>query len=154
MIMYAVICRAKDAAVLVECSSKELSGGNAAIVTSALLEQLKDESSSSSSKNKKKTMVPENSNATFVHRNTSFSGDPTPSWANPTASSSSSSQTASGFDFLSNFRDACSTTFQFSTADEGMELGSIQEHYFHIYKQNGVYFCCLSDDRHAKDQKV
>ena len=148
--MYAVICRAKDAAVLVECSSKELSGGNAAIVTSALLEQLKDESSSSSSKNNKKHSVPENSNATFVHRNTSFSGDHTPSWANPTAS-----QTASGgFDFLSNFRDACSTTFQFSTADEGMELGSIQEHYFHIYKQNGVYFCCLSDDRHAKDQKV
>jgi hypothetical protein len=41
MIVYAVICRAKDAAILVEVSSPEL-GGNAPQVTTALLEHLRD----------------------------------------------------------------------------------------------------------------
>ena len=41
MIVYAVICRAKDAAVLVEVSTEALTG-NAPQVTTALLEHLRD----------------------------------------------------------------------------------------------------------------
>lgn len=61
MIVYAVICRSRDAAVLAENYSPEL-GGNAPQVTVALMERLRD----------RPEYLPEGSQKTFAQRNEEF----------------------------------------------------------------------------------
>jgi len=111
MIIYAVICRARDAAVLADCASKELRG-NASQVTQMLLEHLRDHPG----------LILEGECKTFVQRNEAEN------------------------DFFSHFIEACATA-----------LGDDQfadEHYFHLYFKEEVYYCCLGDDPDVRDQKV
>jgi len=120
-IVYAVICRARDAGVLVECATEALDGSNAPQVTTALLEHLRDHP----------TAMKEGDLKTFVHRNSA--GD----W--------------NGDDFFSQFMQAC--TVSITTSNE-LELGDVQENYFHLWYQEGVFYCCLSDNADPKEQKV
>ena len=117
MIVYSVICRARDAAVLVEVTSEALTSGNAPQVTTALLEHLRDNP----------TTVNEGDLKTFVHRN------------------------GESEDFFSQITQAFTVNFQ--TAED-IDLGSIEEHYFHFISFEGVFYCCLSDDSNDKEQKV
>ncbi len=54
-------------------------------------------------------------------------------------------------DFLSQFLQACSVAI--TTADE-MDLGSIEEYFFHIWHQKGIFYCCLGDDKDDRQQKI
>mmetsp|Transcript_17029 Transcript_17029/g.42547 ORF Transcript_17029/g.42547 Transcript_17029/m.42547 type:complete len:274 (-) Transcript_17029:2110-2931(-) len=54
-------------------------------------------------------------------------------------------------DFLSQFLQACSVAV--TTAEE-MDLGSIEEYFFHIWHQQGIFYCCLGDDKDAREQKI
>lgn len=119
MIVYAVICRAKDAAVLVEFLTESLTG-NAPQVTTALLEHMRDNPN----------IIQEGKLKTFVHRNSDddFSED-----------------------FFSTVVQAC--TVPINTAEE-LDLGHFQEHYFHLWLQDGVYYCCLTDSPEPRHHKV
>ena len=123
-IVYAVVCRSRDAAILCEVSSEALTG-NAPQVTTALLEHLRDNPSA----------LQEGDLKTFVHRNDRDveNGDP-------------------GDDFFSQFMNAC--TIAVTTTDSELDIGAVQEHYFHLWHQAGVYYCCLSDDPVQRQQKV
>jgi hypothetical protein len=125
MIVYCVICRAKDAAILVELSSPDLKG-NAPQVTTALLEQLRDHPQ----------QLKEGDLTTYVNRSSNKN-----SYAEPD-------------DVFSNFLQACTIAMTTVTQDGEMDLGNIQEHFFHLWNSNGVFYCCLSDDAVTKDQKV
>lgn len=118
MIVYAVICRSKDASILAEYSTEALTG-NVPQVTAALLEHLRDHPA----------IMKEGDLKTFRHRNDGSSEE----------------------DFFSQFLQAC--TVAVTTADE-MDLGAIEEHFFHLWHQDEVFYCCLSDDRDPKQQKV
>eukprot|EP00934_Nitzschia_sp_Nitz4_P006628 Nitzschia sp. Nitz4//scaffold3_size479765//123077//123949//NITZ4_000053-RA/size479765-processed-gene-0.65-mRNA-1//1//CDS//3329550617//6618//frame0 len=120
-IVYAVICRSRDAAILVELATEALDGSNAPQVTTALLEHLRDHPAA----------LKEGDLKTFVHRNESgaFGGD----------------------DFFSQFMQAC--TVNITTTDE-LDLGAVQENYFHLWYNEGVFYCCLSDNPDPKEQKV
>jgi Synaptobrevin/Regulated-SNARE-like domain len=118
MIVYAVICRSKDAAILCEYSTEALTG-NAPQVTAALLEHLRDHPA----------IMKEGDLKTFRHRNNGTSEE----------------------DFFSQFLQAC--TVAVSTADE-LDLGAVEEHFFHLWHQDEVFYCCLSDDRDPREQKV
>ena len=118
MIVYCVICRSRDAAILVEVSSEALTG-NAPQVTTALLEHLRDNP----------TIVKDGDLKTFVHRNEPGGGD----------------------DMFSQFMQAF--TVAINTADE-LDVGAVQEHYFHLWQHGDVYYCCLSDDPDPREQKV
>ena len=50
-------------------------------------------------------------------------------------------------DFLSNFMEACYSVMEDFEALE-------DDHFFHLYLKDGVYFVCLGDDPDMKDQKV
>ena len=119
MIVYTVICRARDAAILVEQSTEALTG-NAPQVTTALLEHLRDHPAA----------MNEGDLKTYVHRNEKDGG---------------------GDDIFSQFFQAC--TMNITTADD-LDPGDIQEHYFHLWFHEGVFYCCLSDDADMKQQKV
>jgi vesicle-associated membrane protein 7 len=119
MIVYAVICRAKDAAILVEYFTESLSG-NAPQVTTALLEHLRDNPN----------VIQEGNLKTFVHRN--------------------SDETVSE-DFFSTVIQACTVPIN---SAEDLDLGSFEEHYFHLWYQDGVYYCCLSDSPEPRHHKV
>lgn len=112
MIIYAVIARASDAAILVDCCDPLLKG-NAPLVTQVLMEHLRDNP----------THVSEGDRRTFVQRNAEES-----------------------LDFFSTFLDAACN----------MALGDdlVEEHYFHLFLQNGVYYLCISDDEDLRYQKV
>ncbi|KAL3910567.1 MAG: hypothetical protein SGILL_007644 [Bacillariaceae sp.] len=118
MIVYAVICRSKDANILCEFSSEALTG-NAPQVTAALLEHLRDHPA----------IMKEGDLKTFRHRNDGTSEE----------------------DFFSQFLQAC--TVAVSTAEE-LDLGSVEEYFFHLWHQDEVFYCCLSDDRDPREQKV
>mmetsp|Transcript_101687 Transcript_101687/g.152374 ORF Transcript_101687/g.152374 Transcript_101687/m.152374 type:complete len:273 (-) Transcript_101687:172-990(-) len=117
-ILYAVICRAKDAAILVEYASEALTG-NAPQVTTALLEHLRDNPGA----------VGEGDLTTYVHRNEKGGSD----------------------DIFGQFLQACTMSI---TTTEELDLGSVQENYFHLWQQSGVFFCCLADDPDPREQKV
>ncbi len=120
-IVYAVICRARDAGILVEVATEALDGSNAPQVTTALLEHLRDHPAA----------MKEGDLKTFVHRNENGGWD--------------------GDDFFSQFMQAC--TVNITTSDD-LDLGAIQEHYFHLWYEAGVFYCCLSDNPEPKEQKV
>ncbi|KAL3903740.1 MAG: hypothetical protein SGILL_010332 [Bacillariaceae sp.] len=119
MIVYAVICRSKDAAVLAEYSSEALTG-NAPQVTAALLEHLRDHPA----------IMKEGDLKTFRHR---------------------SDDGMTEDDFFSQFLQAC--TVAVNTTEE-LDIGAVEEHFFHLWHQDEVFYCCLSDDRDPKEQKV
>ena len=122
MIVYAVICRARDAGILVELATESLAGGNAPQVTTALLEHLRDNPN----------VIRDGSLKTFVHRNhddAEFGGD----------------------DIFNTMLQAC--TVPISSAAE-LDLGHFQEHYFHLWLDNGIYYCCLSDSPEPRHHKV
>lgn len=119
MIVYTVICRSKDAAVLVEVSNEAMQG-NAPQVTTALLEHLRD--------NPK--IIQEGELKTYIHRN---GDDDLPD------------------DIFGQMIHACTIPI---TSAEHLELGEVQEHYFHLWFQDGVFYCCLSDDPEPKHHKV
>ena len=123
MIVYAVVCRSSDAAILCEFSTDDLSG-NAPQCTAAILEHMRDHPN----------ILKEGDLKTF--RNTNRH--------NGSASTSEE-------DFLSQFLQACSVAI--TTADE-MDLGSVEEYFFHIWHQKGIFYCCLGDDKEARQQKV
>mmetsp|Transcript_11218 Transcript_11218/g.20173 ORF Transcript_11218/g.20173 Transcript_11218/m.20173 type:complete len:282 (+) Transcript_11218:40-885(+) len=120
MIVYAVIARSKDAAILCEYSSEALSSGNAPQVTAALLEHLRSHPS----------IMQEGELKTFRHRNDGSTSEE---------------------DFLSQFMQAC--TVAINTTEE-LDPGAVEEHFFHLWHQDEVFYCCLSDDRDPKEQKV
>jgi vesicle-associated membrane protein 7 len=119
MIVYAVICRSKDAAILCEFCSEALTG-NVPQVTAALLEHLRDHPA----------IMKEGDLKTFRHRNDGSSSEE---------------------DFFSQFLQAC--TVAVSTSED-LDLGSVQEHFFHLWHQDEVFYCCLSDDSDPREQKV
>ena len=136
MIVYCVICRAKDAAVLVELSTPDLKG-NAPQVTTALLEHLRDHPQ----------QLPEGDLRTYVNRSSPSSNNSSrsnnsnnPFGADPPAQN----------DIFSTFLSACTIPITSVTQDGELDLGNIQEHYFHVTNYEGVFFCCLSDDAIAK----
>jgi hypothetical protein len=52
-------------------------------------------------------------------------------------------------DFFSNFVEACYSVM------EDSDFEAIQDdHFFHLYLKDGVYYVCLGDDPDMKDQKV
>ena len=121
MIVYSVICRSKDAAILAEFSSEALQpGSNAPQVTAALLEHLRDHPS----------VMKEGDLKTFRHRNDGG---------------------ASGDDFFSQFLQACTVAVNLT---DDIDLGSVEEHFFHLWHQDEVFYCCLSDDQDPIQQKV
>lgn len=119
-IVYAVICRARDAGILVEVATEALDGSNAPQVTTALLEHLRDNPAA----------LKEGDLKTFVHRNGKDEG---------------------GDDFFSQFMQAC--TVSITTTDE-LDIGAVEEHFFHLWYEGGVFYCCLSDNPVPKEQKV
>ncbi|KAG7365452.1 synaptobrevin [Nitzschia inconspicua] len=118
MIVYAVICRSKDAGILCDYSSEALTG-NAPQVTASLLEHLRDHPA----------IMKEGDLKTFRHRNDGMSDE----------------------DFLSQFLQAC--TVAINTSDE-LDAGAVEEYFFHLWHQDEVFYCCLSDDRDPLQQKV
>ena len=112
MIIYTVICRSRDTAVLVEVSSPELLSGNAPQVTATLLGHLHDHPE----------ILAEGERKTFVQRN------------------------QDDFDFFSSFIESCASAFGEESVPD--------EHYFHVYFTQGVYYCCIGDDSDIRDQKV
>jgi hypothetical protein len=54
-------------------------------------------------------------------------------------------------DFFSQFIQACSVAI--STTDE-LDPGTVEEYFFHLWHQDGVFYCCLSDDVDPREQKV
>jgi len=122
MIVYAVICRSSDAAILCEYSTDELTG-NVPQCTAALLEHLRDHPN----------ILKQGDLKTFRHTN-----KPSSSGVNEE-------------DFLSQFLKAF--TVAITTADE-MDLGSVEEYFFHLWHQEGVFYCCLGDDKDPRQQKV
>lgn len=124
MIVYAVICRSSDAAILCEYSDEKLTG-NAPQCTAAILEHLRDHPS----------ILKEGDLKTFRNKNATTDG----------------SGCVSEDDFLSQFLQAC--TVAITTAEE-MDLGSIEEYFFHLWHQDGIFYCCLGDDKETREQKV
>eukprot|EP00536_Pseudo-nitzschia_multiseries_P017540 jgi/Psemu1/225484/e_gw1.1619.3.1 len=121
MIVYAVVCRASDAAILCEFSTNDL-GGNVPQCTAALLEHLRD------------------------HPNVLKKGD-LKTFRQQTGTKGGSAED----DFLSQFLQAC--TMAITTADE-MDLGVIEEYFFHFWHEGDVFYCCLADDKDERHQKV
>ncbi|KAL3934538.1 MAG: hypothetical protein SGBAC_009765 [Bacillariaceae sp.] len=121
MIVYTVICRARDAAILVELATESLAGGNAPQVTTALLEHLRDNPN----------VIQEGNLKTFVHRN--------------------HDDEEMGDDIFGTVMQAC--TVPISSAAE-LDLGQFQEHYFHLWLDKGIYYCCLSDSPEPRHHKV
>ena len=131
-ILYAVICRSKDAAVLAEFISEAMPvGSNAPQVTVALLEHLRDNPAA----------VQDGDMTTYVHRNDGSNNK-----------GSSSSGRKKNDDIFGSFLQAC--TVPLKTTDENLELGHVQENYFHLWNEKNVFYCCLSDDPNPKYQKV
>jgi hypothetical protein len=118
MIVYAVISRSHDAAILCEFSSEALTG-NAPQVTASLLEHLRDHPA----------IMKEGDLKTFRHSN----------------------QGGDEEDFFSQFIQACSVAI--SSTDE-LDPGAVEEYFFHLWHQDGVFYCCLSDDVDPREQKV
>uniref|UniRef100_A0A7R9WY67 V-SNARE coiled-coil homology domain-containing protein n=1 Tax=Craspedostauros australis TaxID=1486917 RepID=A0A7R9WY67_9STRA len=118
MIVYFVICRSQDAAVLVEMATEALRG-NAPQVTTALMEHLRDHPQ----------QAPEGDLKTFVQRNGAEGED----------------------DIFNMFMNACTVAVRTSAT---MDLGDVEEHYFHLLHDDGVFYCCLSDDDELRKQKV
>ena len=125
MIIYTVICRAKDAAILVECADRELAG-NAPQVTAMLMGHLRDHPDILLSGERK----------TFVQHNNASSQD-------------KENGGLANFDFFSMFMDTCANAL-----GEETEQSIQDEHYFHIILKGGVFFCCIGDDPDFRDQKV
>lgn len=112
-IVYAVICRASDATILVENTSPELKG-NAAQVTLALMQHLRDHPE----------LVEEGDHKTLKHRNDEEE------------------------DFFDHFVHAACTAGAMDDDDEP------DEHFFHLYLKDEVFYCCLGDDPGTRDQAV
>lgn len=115
-IIYAVVCRAKDAAILVEVCDKDVKGTFGTIMVE-LLQHLRDHPDFFSDGDLK----------TFVQRNTME------------------------LDFFSHFLEACSAA---ALGNDSESANDTDNHFFHLYLKNGVYYCCLSDDADTRDQKV
>jgi hypothetical protein len=123
MIIYAAIARASDAAILVEACDPLLKG-NAALVTSMLMQHFRDHPEELASPSAAFGGDPD-VRRTFVQRN---------------------SEAIDSFEFFfSNFIEACSTAL-------GEDV--VEENYFHFLSKNGVFYCCIGDDPDPKDQKV
>lgn len=129
MIVYAVIARASDAAVLCEFSSEAMTtGGNVAQVTTSLLEHLRDHPA----------IMKEGDLKTFRQQSQGGNG------------SGGDTSTAED-DFFGQFLHAC--TVAVSLTDE-LDLGDVEEYFFHLWHKDDVFYCCLSDDRDPDEQKV
>jgi len=128
MIVYAAIARAKDAAILVEVISADISRGtNVGQVVATMLQHLRDHPE----------LIADGDRRTFVQRNEAET------------------------DFFSHFIEACSVALGDTTTSDSGSVGGgageregLDEHYFHLYLKDGVYYCCLGDEPDARDQKV
>ena len=112
MIVYAVICRPKDATVLAEHSSESLMSGNAPQVTIALMEHLRDTPN----------VLNDGDMKTFVHSNAEAEDD-----------------------FFQDFMNVCAMQ---------MDVSDVDDYYFHLFRKDGVIYCCISHDPDTRDQKV
>jgi hypothetical protein len=120
-IIYAVICRAKDAAILVEVCDRDVKGTFGTVMIE-LLQHLRDHPN---------LYLRDNDCKTFIQRN------------------------AAELDFFSHFLEACSAAAVLGNDDDENEMtNDTDNHYFHVYFKNDVYYCCLSDDSDPGDQKV
>ena len=118
-IIYAVICRAKDAAILVEVCDRDVKGTFGTIMIE-LLQHLRDHP----------TIFHDGDLKTFIQRNTME------------------------LDFFSHFLEACSAVTTMGNDNETTTTDETDNHFFHLYFKNGIYYCCLSDDADTRDQKV
>ena len=123
MIVYVVVSRRSDAAILCEYSTDNLTG-NAPQCTAAILEHLRDNPD----------ILKQGGLKTFRHSNKISVGDD-----------------SNNDDFFGSFLQAC--TVAISTAEE-MDLGTIEEYFFHLWRQEELFYCCLSDDKDPRHQKV
>ena len=121
MIVYTVICRSSDAAILCEFSDGNLTG-NAPQCTAALLEHLRDH-----------PQIMKKGDLKTFRQQSRTRGGPEEE------------------DFLSQFLQAC--TVAVTTAEE-MDLGTVEEYFFHLWHQEDVFYCCLADDKDQRHQKV
>ena len=115
-IIYSVVCRAKDAAILVEVCDKDVKGTFGTIMVE-LLQHMRDHPD----------FFADGDLKTFVQRN--------------------SVET----DFFSHFLEACSAA---ALGNDNEAPNDTDNHFFHLYLKNNVYYCCLSDDADTRDQKV
>lgn len=116
MIIYTVIARIRDAAVLVEDTSPDIVG-NAPQVTTMLLNHIKNHPN----------LLPDGERRTFIQTNRG------------------EQDTRDGF--FSSFLESCATAL---SGDESW----VDENYFHLLRNDGVIYLCISDDRDIRDQKV
>ena len=131
MIVYAVVARASDAAVLSEFYAEEAmmtTTGNVPQVTASLLEHLRDHPQ----------IMKDGDLKTFRQQSS-------------TSRVGSGGGCVSDDDFFGQFLQACTVAVNMS---EQLETGDVQEYFFHLWSSNKVFYCCLSDDRDPKEQKV
>jgi len=128
VIVYTAVSRQSDAAILCEYSTENLTG-NAPQCMAAVIEHLR------------------------VHPDILKQGDLKTFRQSNKASSASSSfgEGSNNEDFFSQFLQAC--TVAITTAEE-MDLGTVEEYFFHLWHQEEIFYCCLSDDKDPRDQKV
>ena len=134
MIVYAVVARASDAAVLSEFYAEEAmmtTTGNVPQVTTSLLEHLRDHPQ----------IMKDGDLKTFRQQSTSSSS----------STAAGGGGCASDDDFFGQFLQACTVAVNMS---DQLEMGDVQEYFFHLWSSNKVFYCCLSDDRDPKEQKV
>ena len=133
MIVYVVICRGKDAAILSELYDTNDLKGNAPQVTTELLKTLCENPQLYGNEGTLKTYVNKSTRSGFDNQ----------------------SGSADNNIFNTFMQYACTIPITtLDTADEELNLGNIQEHYFHVCNLDGIFYCCLSDDKNQKDQKV
>lgn len=113
-IVYAVVCRARDAAVLAEACDRDIKGSVGPVMVE-LLQHL----------SKNPELFADGDMKTFVQRN----------------------DDEDQLDFFSHFIEACSAAIGEGTVET-------EEHYFHLYFKDELFYCCLGDDPDTRDQKV
>ncbi|MGK3751529.1 MAG: vesicle-associated membrane protein 7 [Bacillariaceae sp.] len=130
MIVYSVVSRQSDASILCEYSTDNLTG-NAPQCTAALLEHLRDHPN----------ILKKGDLKTLRHSNK----------ASSSSGGGGGGSCGNDEDFFSQFLQAC--TVAITTAEE-MDLGTVDEYFFHLWHQEEIFYCCLSDDKDPRHQKV
>jgi hypothetical protein len=123
-ILYTVICRIKDVAILVEVCDSDIKGTFSTIMIELLQHLYKNNTNDN-------TIFNDGDCKTFIQQNTEE------------------------LDFFSHFLEACNNSIYNTTGNDTNDgTNDTENHYFHLYYKNGIYYCCLSDDSDLRDQKV
>jgi len=130
MIIYTVIGKEEDGAVLVE-SSHEGVEGNYPLIATQLLEKLRDDPS----------LVPNGNRKTFIHRE-----DDLESGGNFAVCGGSDSLWGLGASASSWFGGGNSSSGAAPAGKSGAGAGGGLDHYFHVLHGESAFYICLSDD--------